>query len=137
QFDAARREAALLGLNAGPGQVFPYIQRYERVRTGDNSQSGGTQHAAGQPYVAPGAMPADSRSAVPAGQFQQGSPQQGSPQQAGPQQQPQPSQPPQWQHQQQPSQQWQWQQQTMTEGPHGGSVQPSGPSSDERHQPWG
>src|SRR5690606_30868132 len=79
QFDAARREAALLGLNAGPGQVFPYIQRYERVRTGDSSQSGGTQHAAGQPYAAPGAMPADSRSAVPAGQFQQGSPQQGSP----------------------------------------------------------
>jgi Flp pilus assembly protein TadD len=147
-FEAARREAALLGLNAGPGQVFPYIQRYERARTdadpqyqGGQQQHGAQQHHGGQ--TSSGhvggvthsgqtfggqvhGVTSSHASAAGAQQAPHWSQQQNGSQQNSPEQQQQPS----------PAQQ-QWQQQPTGRDHSHTSNQPSSQTGGEFTQTWG
>jgi Flp pilus assembly protein TadD len=147
-YDAARREAALLGLNAGPGQVFPYIQRYERARTDASPQHQGAQQyhggqtssgnvygigSSGQPSGGSVHGVTSTHAAAAASQpAQQWSPQQNVSQQDSLQQ---PQQ--QWHSQQHQQPQQQWLQQSTTANQDRDAAQPSRQANDQYTQAWG
>ena len=56
-YEQARREAALMGLGAGPGQVFPYIQQTPRAMPGTDSRLNGAQYPAPARHMPTGLVP--------------------------------------------------------------------------------
>lgn len=58
-YEQARREAALMGLGAGPGQVFPYIQQTPRAMPGTDSRINGAQYPAPVRHMPTGLAPPD------------------------------------------------------------------------------
>jgi Flp pilus assembly protein TadD len=57
-YEQARREAALLGLQAGPGTLFPYVQHTQRAFPGTDSRWNGAQYPEPQRQLPAGMSPA-------------------------------------------------------------------------------
>ncbi|MEZ6144485.1 MAG: tetratricopeptide repeat protein [Planctomycetaceae bacterium] len=58
-YQQARREAAIMGLGVGPGQMFPYVQQTNRAVPGTSSMMNGAQYPAPQRQLPIGMNPAD------------------------------------------------------------------------------
>ena len=71
-YEQARREAALMGLGAGPGQVFPYIQQTPRSMPGTDSRLNGTQYPAPARHMPTGLVPPGLNHHTPANLSPQG-----------------------------------------------------------------
>ena len=56
-YEQGRREAAMLGLSAGPGQVFPYIQQTQRLMPGTESRINGSQYPSPARHMPTGLIP--------------------------------------------------------------------------------
>ncbi len=58
-YEQARRQAAIMGLGAGPGQMFPYVQQTPRSAPGTDSRWNGAQYPSPQRNLPSGMTPAD------------------------------------------------------------------------------
>ncbi len=58
-YQQARRQAALMGLEAGPGQMFPYVHQTQRAAPGASSLLNGAQYPPPQRQLPYGMNPAD------------------------------------------------------------------------------
>ncbi len=58
-YEQARRQAAIMGLGAGPGQMFPYVQQTSRSAPGTDSRWNGAQYPSPERNLPTGMAPAD------------------------------------------------------------------------------